>query len=334
MLCCYRFTTTKGINMNILSGAYASVPADSSWDQQTEQLFYKTLKEDVAISGLEIPFSGQLNRFGNEWFYAQLNSNWRSVITCIPGTMAELSKDPYFGIASDNEVGRSKAIKFYQQANQQIQQFNSYFNKQMVTHVLIHSAPTINEQVPSSVRALVKSLNELQQWDWHGAKLVIEHCDAQVNTQHSEKGFMRIEDEIDAITTVNKHAKQKLGISINWGRSAIEAKSCNGPVEHIKQCIKADLLTGLIFSGASDTSDVYGVWKDSHMPPQFNDFDCINNRDSVLNEEQVKRCMQLQAGTKLDFVGCKISLLPNKQSLATRIKYIQKTLAMIKDCIN
>ncbi|WP_372762990.1 DUF4862 family protein, partial [Pseudoalteromonas sp.] len=249
----------------------------------------------------------------------------------IPGTMGELNKDPHFGIASNNEAGRLKAINFYEQANQAIKQLNTHFNKPVVTHIQIHSAPTLTAQVSSSVSALIKSLKELQSWDWHGAKLVLEHCDAQLPNQPSEKGFMRLEDEINALTTANLQATHKLGIAINWGRSAIEARSADGAIQHMELCIKAGLLTGLIFSGASSHSALYGSWKDSHMPPQINNFDQPINKDSALNERQINRCMQLQQLANLDFVGCKISILPQQQSLANRVRYINETVAMISN---
>jgi len=315
--------------MKVLVGAYASVPSDASWDQQAEQLFYRQLKNNPYIDGLEIPFTGKLHKFDNDWFYAQLDERWRYVITCIPGTMGELSKEPHFGIASNNEAGRLKAINFYRQANQAIKQLNNHFNKPVVTHIQIHSAPTLNAQASSSISALVKSLQELQNWDWHGAKLVLEHCDAQRETYPSEKGFMRLEDEISALTIANQHAKHTLGITINWGRSAIEARSADGAIQHMELCIKAGLLTGLIFSGASSQSALYGSWKDSHMPPQINTFDQPINKDSALNEREINRCMQLQQLANLDFVGCKISILPQQQSLANRVRYIEETVAMI-----
>lgn len=317
--------------MKVLVGAYASVPSDSSWDQQAEHLFYQQLKKNKRIDGLEIPFTGKLHRFDNEWFYAQLDDSWCYVVTCIPGTMGELGKDPHFGVASDNEAGRLKAINFYKQANQQIKQLNNHFKKPVVTHIQIHSAPALNTPATSSITALVKSLQELQSWDWHGAKLVLEHCDAQLENQPSEKGFMRLEDEISAITTANLHARHKLGVSINWGRSAIEARSANGAIQHMELCIKAGLFTGLIFSGASSHSALYGSWKDSHMPPQINSFDQQTNKESALNEHEINRCMQLQQLANLDFVGCKISILPQQQSLANRVRYIDETLAMINN---
>lgn len=320
--------------MKIIVGAYASVPSDASWDQETEHLFYQQLKNNTLIDGLEVPFTGKLHKYDNDWFYNQLDKNWCYVITCIPGTMGELAKDPHFGIASDNEAGRLNALAFYQQANAEIAKLNSHFNKQVVSHIQIHTAPAITPNTSSSVSALVKSLNELQSWDWHGAKLIIEHCDAYIQDQSSEKGFMRIEDELLAIATVNKQANNKLGITINWGRSAIEAQSATGPLHHMQLCINENLLSGLIFSGASSTSALYGAWKDSHMPPVMNDFDQLNNKDSELSEHQIKKCMQLQQSAKLDFVGCKISILPHQQPLASRIQYIQNTLAMIKTAID
>jgi hypothetical protein len=86
-----------------------------------------------------------------------------------------------------------------------------------VVAVELHSAPTRGPAgVSSSVASFRVSLGELSGWDWHGAALVVEHCDAW-NADHAPaKGFLSLQDELAAIEGM------PVGISINWARSVRE----------------------------------------------------------------------------------------------------------------
>ena len=57
-----------------------------------------------------------------------------------------------------------------------------------------------------------------------------------------------------------------ISISINWGRSALETRSVEGPLEHARRALQADLLGGLFFSGVTPAHPGYGAWRDSHAP--------------------------------------------------------------------
>ena len=98
-------------------------------------------------------------------------------------------------------------------------------------------------------------------WDWPGTKLVIEHCDAYVEGQAPSKGCLTIKDEIAASLAAKAATGRAVGICINWGRSAIETRSAEGVVKHIKAAKEAGLLSGLMFSGASGKEIDYGVWR-------------------------------------------------------------------------
>ncbi len=319
--------------MNYIVGAYATAPSTFAWDENLESEYYEQLKSIDNIQGIEHPFVGKLHPFDDDWFLDNIDTSWQFIFTSIPGVMANLAQNPHFGIASTNEDGRQAAIEFYQQARLAILKLNKHLGKQAVSHIKIHTAPRISAKTSSSKQALQASLETLQSWDWYGAKLVIEHCDAFIPEQPPEKGFLSLVDEIATITTVNKRLNCDIGVSLNWGRSAIETRSVQGPIEHIKMAYQSKLLNGIIFSGATGKDTPYGQWKDSHMPPEkaFN----IPHyaKSSLLTIEQIEKSLQQCDCDCLDFIGGKISLSPNTATVSERVSYIQSLLTLLDKAI-
>ncbi len=315
--------------MEYIIGAYATAPSTEQWNQELETQYYQQLKAIDSISGLEHPFVGQLHAHDDQWFLDNIAKDWQFIFTSIPGVMANLAKNPHFGIASANEEGRQAALAFYQQAQRAILKLNSFLDREAVSHIKIHTAPSLNSKAKSSLQALQASLETMQSWNWYGTKLVIEHCDAHIVGQACEKGFMLLEDEISAIKQVNKKLGCDIGISINWGRSAIETRSSTGPLLHIKQAYRSGLLKGIIFSGASGAEGPYGQWKDTHMPPAqaFNIPSYAEN--SYLTIEQIENSLQQCHYDQLDFIGGKISLSPNNVSVNKRISYINSLITLL-----
>jgi hypothetical protein len=319
--------------MEYIIGAYATAPSTEQWQQDLETQFYQQLKAIKSISGLEHPFTGKLHPYDDDWFLENIDKDWQFIFTSIPGVMGSIAKDPHFGIASTNEDGRQAALAFYLQAQQAILKLNNHLGRQAVSFLKIHTAPKISVQAQSSIEALQASLETMQSWDWDGAKLVIEHCDAYIAGQEAEKGFMLLEDEITAINQVNIKLHSDIGISINWGRSAIETRSSTGPLLHIKQTYRSGLLKGIIFSGASGVDGPYGQWKDTHMPPAqaFNIPSYAEG--SSLTAEQIKNSLQQCHYEQLDFIGGKISISPNQASVKKRISYIKSLITLLDKVI-
>ncbi len=320
--------------MKYIIGAYATAPSTVTWDKDLESQYYQQLKASDNIQGLEHPFVGKLHPFDDDWFLANIDNNWQFIFTSIPGVMANLANDPHFGIASTDEDGRQAALEFYQQARQAILKLNQHIGRQSVSYIKIHTAPKISTQISSSTLALKTSLKTMQSWDWYGAKLIIEHCDAHIPEQPAEKGFLNLADEIASVLSVNNELNSDIGISINWGRSAIETRSAKGPIEHIKMASQSKLLKGIIFSGASGEDTPYGQWRDSHMPPAkaFNIPHFANG--SLLTIEQIERSLQQCNCDELAFIGAKISLSPNKATVLERISYIKSLLTLIEKAVN
>lgn len=315
--------------MKYIIGAYATAPSTEKWDQELETDYYQQLKAIDNIAGIEHPFIGKLHAFDDHWFLANIDPNWQFVFTSIPGVMGQLAHNPDFGIASTNEAGRIAALEFYQQAQQAVAKLNQALNKQAVSFVKIHTAPTISTKNHSSRQALQKSLEAMLTWDWQGAKLIIEHCDAYIEGQESIKGFMTLTDEIATVLAVNEQFNSDIGMSINWGRSAIETRSVNGPIEHIKQVYQSGLLKGIIFSGASGEVTPWGQWKDSHMPPAQAFKIPSYAKGSYLTVEQIEKSLQHCDCEQLAFIGAKISLRPNIATVTERISYITSLLTLL-----
>jgi len=320
--------------MKYIVGAYATAPSTVTWDKNLESQYYQQLKASHNIQGIEHPFVGKLHPFDDDWFLENIDNNWQFIFTSIPGVMGNLAKNPHFGIASTNENGRQAALEFYQQARQAILKLNQHLGIQAVSYIKIHTAPKISAKVSSSTQSLKASLKTMLSWDWYGAKLIIEHCDAFIPEQSAEKGFLNLADEIATVLSVNNELNCDIGISINWGRSAIETRSAKGPIEHIKMAYQSKLLKGIIFSGASDEETPYGQWRDSHMPPAsaFNIPHFATG--SLLTIEQIEKSLQQCDCDKLDFIGAKISLNPNKATVLERISYIKSLLTLIEKAVN
>lgn len=320
--------------MGYIIGAYAIAPSTEKWHKDLETQFYKKLRAIDNIVGIEHPFTGRLHAYDDDWFLENIDKDWQFIFTSIPGVMGNLASNPHFGIASTNEAGRQAALAFYQKARQAILKLNNHLGRKSVSFLKIHTAPKVTAQSHSSIEALKASLETLQSWDWHGAKLVIEHCDAHIAGQPAEKGFMTLADEISAIKQVNNLLKSDIGISINWGRSAIETRSNSGPLQHIKQAYLSGLLKGIIFSGASGVEGPYGQWKDTHMPPA-KAFDIASYAEnSTLTKEQIAIAISQCKDKPLDFIGGKISLSPNEGNVEERISYITSLITIIDNVIS
>ena len=97
--------------MKYIIGAYATAPSLSIENKLVENKFYDKLIESIPeLRGLEIPFWGnEIHFYGSSFLIDIINPSWDNVLTCIPGTMSSLSKNPKFGLASDDNQGRIEA---------------------------------------------------------------------------------------------------------------------------------------------------------------------------------------------------------------------------------
>lgn len=306
-------------NIKYIVGAYATAPSLGSDNHSSEREFYQKLIKDIPeIRGLEIPFGGDdIHPFGSMFLMELMLAEWSNVLTCIPATMTALTKMKTFGLASDDDQGRAAAIAMHKRANEMLHKINDNFGRQSIIAVQVATAPsTPVDGVSSSLKSLLYSMNEILKWDWGGVKIVIEHCDTSIAGQAFEKGFISLDKELEVLEELSKD--NNLGVTINWARSAIEGRSTDKPIEHLKLALGKNLLSGLMFSGVSKSDEQYGKWKDSHMP--FGQSYGIANfeKNSLLTLENIKSCLSLIDIGKLDYLGVKLLAMPIGDSTIDR----------------
>ncbi|AQQ67197.1 DUF4862 domain-containing protein [Microbulbifer agarilyticus] len=314
--------------MKTILAAYATAPVADDWQPELQSQYLDGVKQLSSIRGIEHPFTGQLHPHDDDWFLRNIDPAWDFVFTGVPGIMGRLGKNPHFGIASDNPEGRAEGVAFYQQMRAAVHKLNAYLGRKAVDFIQLHTSPNRTGSV-SSVASLVESLKEIQSWDWDGAELVIEHCDAFVEGAQPEKGFLTLEEEIQAVVEVNRACGCEIGLSINWGRSALETRSVQGPLQHLQAAREAGLLRGFMFSGISDQDTPYGVWRDTHMPPA-EIFEGGNFAEgSLLTAEQMKASLEVADWSSLDFLGIKIGVRPQDLGADARVAYNRDALAAL-----
>lgn len=285
-------------------GAYASLPAPGE-----QRAYYALLAEEPWINGLEIPFPGPLA--DDPAGFAELMApHWNTcTVTAVPGTMAAISERPDFGLASPFSEGRTAAVEFTRTIATSIAQLHDALGREVVAKVELQSAP----REVGTADSFAQSLNEIAQFDWSGAVPVIEHCDRYIPEQRPEKGFLSLEDEIEVAHDTG------IDVQINWGRSAIEGRSAQTPLEHVHRVRDAGVLAGVFFSGAGPDETIYGhSWIDGHMPAASDEPASLMTVDHI---REVTRAA-LEEPHAASYFGSKICVPPSA-SLGERIELIK-----------
>ncbi|MDE2141377.1 MAG: DUF4862 family protein [Elusimicrobia bacterium] len=306
--------------MKIYVSSYAAASPALPWNRDAEAALFKGFAES-GLAGLELPFTGSLHAHDEGWLASRLQAEWNFIVTLLPGTMNRLKDAPSFGPASADQDGRRRALDFAEDARRAVLRLNARLGRKAVAAVSLHSAPRLGGSgARSSLEGFAASLTELRGRDWDGAELLVEHCDAAVPSHAPDKGFLRIEDECAAIKLSS--GPTPAGMLINWGRSAIETRSAEGPLDHIRRAREAGLLRGLFFSGATPDHPDYGAWKDSHAP--F----ATSCAASILTPAAAKTGLA-ESGT-IDYLGLKIQPLPATMGTAERLGIIRGGLDALK----
>lgn len=303
-------------------GAYATSPNLFKWEEDSEKQYFNELKKLLSVRGLELPFWGDgLHPYDDKWLLENIEPSWVNVLTCVPGTMKSLENDSNFGLASKSEKSRRNAVQFYERALAAVRQLNDHLGKEAILAVHITSSPSnSSKNETGSSEKFLDSLLEIASWDWCGARVVVEHCDAYTEGFIPQKGFLSLKYEIETIIEANKKTGLNAGITLNWARSVIEKRDVGGAVEHIREVSKAGLLKGMMFSGVTDKHDnIYGQWADTHMPPAKAYDMVFYEEDSLMTSENIEATLMACDMDILEYIGIKLLAMPENTSIERRI---------------
>ncbi|SPT52976.1 Uncharacterised protein [Actinomyces bovis] len=260
-----------------LIGAYASLPAD----QAEQEEYYRLLAQIPGVRGLEIPYVHGLGDL--PWLAAQLAPHWdRNIVTGVGGTMVRVWDTGTFGLASTSAEGRTAALAFTRELRDAVEALREACGRDVVAGVEIHSAPSGEHGVAHCPEAFGESLAEIVDYDWGGAPLLVEHCDAFVAPDRGEKRLMSLDDELAVLAELGR---PEIRMTLNWGRSALEARDAAVAAQHVRQVRAAGLLEGVMFSGAGPADTQYAkAWMDGHLPLD------VDEPGSAMGAAQVREC--------------------------------------------
>lgn len=298
----------------------AAYAASGGLDPAGEAALYQGLA-DLGVAGLEQPFYGTLHRRDEGWLIGQIHPDWTLVLTLLPGFFDLLERDQRYGLASIDLDGRRRALDFAESACAAVGALHGKLGRRAVRAVLVHSAPRLGSPAArSSAEAFADSLSRLRALDWGGASLLVEHCDAYKPGQPPDKGFLSLADDLAAARLSS--GPTPIGVALNWGRSAVETRSAEGPVEHARFAAGEGLLGALFFSGVTPSHPEYGEWRDWHAP--FS----TSCPESLLTPAAAKATLAAAGGCPI--VGLKLQAKPASTPVAGRLALIGAGLAALR----
>jgi hypothetical protein len=305
---------------DLLLGAYAMAPEPAA-----EELFYDGVAE-LGIGGLEMPLPLEGARtLDHAWIARNVRPEWDLLVTCIPTVMARLGSDVPYGLAATDDEARSRAVADVGRARDLALRLADLSGRRRVTAIQVHSAAGPER---GSRAALARSLAEITVWDLAGAEILVEHCDALIPGQVAAKGFCSLDDEIAAVLQVMGTGAGPVGMSVNWGRSAIEGRRAATAIEHVTAVAEAGLLRVVVLSGVADADTQWGpAWSDAHIPPRGDDPALAASAASLLGPDEI--AATLGAAGPGPQVVVKVSVRPADADVATRLAVARAALAEV-----
>lgn len=311
--------------MPFIVGAYAAAPRGIEPGTQ-----FRTYVDDVlalpAVDGLEVPFQGEGSPWNDPAYLHATDPAAEHVLTMIPATIMALAGSPVQGLASSDADGRKQAVEQLRRAWEFVTSVNEGPGGRF-TAVEVHSAP---RRPYTSADAFRATLEEVLAWDWGGARLLIEHSDAHSDQHEPAKGFLSIEDEISIAV------ERGLDLSINWGRSVLEARGVDGARDHIAAAATGGRLGALVFSGASGADTLDGpAWADLHLPIRdWSDAPiAAEAATSLLTGDEVRAAVAAaHDAPELRYVGVKVSS-PSTATPAECLDLVAANVAIVADAV-
>jgi len=312
--------------MAIMVGAYAASPAHTQWNPTLEQEYLEALSALRSVRGLELPWIDGIHPHDSDWLLAHWPESMDVMLTDIGGTVTRLSRDARFGLASTGEDGRLEAVAQARRVRDDVSRLNDHTGRGAVIAIELHSAPLASA---GSSDALARSLEEISTWDWGGGALLIEHCDALVDGQQPEKGYLSLDHEVAAI----EKSGTDVGLSLNWGRSAIELRSAARVLDHVTRARESGRLRSVVFSGAAATAGAFGnPWVDAHLPLAASPDFPAGDPHSLLTLGEVRATLAM-AGP-LDLVGIKFGWKKAGAPVADRVAMIESGAELVMDALS
>lgn len=310
-----------------LFAAYNSAPRDLHDHPALEDEWYSLLRAEPLIGGLELSYNKGLHRRGVDRLASLLDPGWHNVVSNIPGTIAGVAGDPTYGLASTDADGRAAALTDVAGLYRDVAALREAHGDRSVRAVELHSAP-VASGAASSAAALSDSLAEIASWAWGEVTIVIEHADALVEGHSPQKGWLSLEAEMEASAHASERSPRRVRHSVNWGRSAIETQSVEGPRRHLSTLAEAGLLAGFMVSGASGEPTPRSTpWQDVHLATD------AFEPASILTRAALASAIALIDPGSLAFLGTKVGSPAGAASLGERLGPGLGTLRVLDELV-
>ena len=246
--------------MKLVIAGYTAAPAAKA----DASIYYKQLATVKRAEGLGLSWKDGQTESDIAELLEVIPAHWMITLNAVPSTFQAWAKDHSFGLASPDENGRQSAVRMVRKIADTIKTINQKAGRQVILALEVQAAPGFSDRIfVSAVDAFAKSMREIAEFEWHGAEVLVEHCDAYVEGQKPAKGFLQLSEIIDVLKSLDS---SPIKLSLNWGRSLIEVRDPYRVVDHVRQGSASGLLRAFTFSGTADRESACGVaWADSHL---------------------------------------------------------------------
>jgi hypothetical protein len=308
---------------DIVYSAYNAAPVGLAEEAEAEDLWYKALRSDGRIGGLELPvLGGGLHPQGLDRLAGLLDPRWSNTVSAMPLTLTASTSDPAYGLASADPAARRRALADIESAREETVRLQELLGPASVRAFALQSAPRADRSSPD---AFADSLQEVASWDWRNIELLVEHSDALMPGQAPQKGYLSLEEEMAAVRSVTDSGTRHIRHLLNWGRSAIEGRSAATPGWHIGAV--GDALGAFAFSGAGPKATVRGgEWEDVHLGLAADEPASLLTADAV-------RAVTAKLPDGLSYLGIKTGAPAGSHGL-DRLQLGLSMLAVLADAVS
>ncbi|GAB2477024.1 DUF4862 family protein [Promicromonospora xylanilytica] len=325
----------------LLVSTYPAAPTEARQGSGSVDAYYRGLRSVEGIGSIELPVAADGSLVDEDAMLGRIDDSWGLVLTTVPGTRARLDRDPAFGLASTDASGRRDAIGFVHDVLATARRIDRALGRTAVRAVALVSAPTTAEDArAASGAALTDALTQVLQGDVDGRTLLVEHCDAVVPGQAPAKGYLSMADEVRCLAALREAGHENVGALVNWGRSALERRSVEGPVEHLRLAREAGVLSGLVLSGCAAVDGPFGpAWADAHTPPAPSR-DQSGEPTSLLDDTEIARSLaETTHGTTHGtahgtMIGIKVAARPRALGVEGRVELQRTTLRRVEAALS